>query len=200
MRRTAALLIFAALRAAPAQNARIDSLFAPPVRAELNAVLAGAAADRLPSEPLVQRALEGARRGVEPARVVSAVRAFADRLRIARSALGPASTDAELVAGAGVLYAGADRTTLERLRRVEPRRDLALPLIVMADIIERGVPRDTATSVIIALGEAHVRDVDYQLLRQSIVLDIGSGATPAAAAAARARGILLNPPGPRPPR
>src|SRR5205823_1067328 len=148
---------------------------------------------------LLQRALEGGRRGVDGARVVSVVKALADRMRNARAALGASASDAEIVAGAGALYLGIDRGVLDRLRRERAGHEVALPLIIMADIIGRGVPRDTASRIILSLNEARITDADYMMLRQSILLDIGSGASPTTAAVTRAHGILLVHPAVKPP-
>jgi hypothetical protein len=188
-------LIFALVVAssvARAQDPRLTPLFSSDARASLATVIDAARADRLPVEPLVQRAIEGARRGIEVPRVLAAVKSLAERLRVARTALGANSTDAELVAGASLLSLDVGPAVLSELRSRTTERDVSLPLIVLTDIIERGVPRDTATAVIMSLGAARVADADYHLLRQSILLDIGSGTSPAAAAAVRARAILVN--------
>lgn len=185
---------------AVAQDARLVGRLAPPTLAAITGILDSARVAGVPTEPLVQRALEGASRNVPPERIVATVRAWSSRLKTARTALGP-SSDAELVAGASALYLGLAPARLERLRRtfqtVHGSRDLVLPLIVLADMIERGVPRDTAISVIETLGAARVSDESFQILRQSVVQDIQAGAAPGAAASTRAR--LYAKPGAVPP-
>jgi hypothetical protein len=188
----AAMIALAApLAEAGAQDPRLDERFAPETRAALQALIDSARASGLPTEPLVQRALEGASRRVPPPRVLAAVRSLAGRLEGAREVLGPRATEAEIVAGASALYVGIEPAAIERIRRGRSGAGVALPLIVLVDIVERGVPRDTATTVIVSLSDPRVPDTDYQALRQSILSDIGSGAPPGSSAAARGRGVLL---------
>src|SRR5437016_5925440 len=61
----------------------------------------------LPTEPLVQRALEGATKRASGDLIVAAVRRFAAELGQARDALGSTASSAELTAGAAALRAGA---------------------------------------------------------------------------------------------
>ena len=173
-----------------AQESRIDGRFPAQTRTTLLGIIDSARASGIPTEPLVQRALEGASRSIDPARIVVAVRGLADRMRVARQALGASATEAEIVAGASALFVGSDAATLQRIRRSRPEGEVAMPLIVLTDIIERGVARDTAERVIISLGDARSTDADFQSLRQSILADIRSGATPSTAAMTRARGVL----------
>jgi hypothetical protein len=184
---TVALLLAPAV--ASAQAEKLSGRFTPIVESELRAIVDSARAAGLPTEPLVQRALEGASRGVDPARVVTAVRGLKSRLAIARRVLGP-SDDAELVAAASALYLGVSPDSLARLSRSRGR-SLATPLVVLSDMINQGVPKDTATRVIMALTAAGVNDEGYRALRQSVLLDIKSGVPPSAAASMRARGTLL---------
>ena len=182
----------------PRLEARLDR----ETSAAVTALLDSARSAGLPTEPLVQKALEGASRQAEPTRIVRAVRSLADRLRQAREALGARSSETELVAGAGALYLGVDQGTLRRIREEQRDGPVALPLIVLADIIERGVPRDTAASVIVALADARVPEEAYAALRESVAQDIRAGAPPAAAASTRAQGIIVirGPDRPRRPR
>ena len=190
---TALLLSLTPLRAA-AQDARLAARFPPASVTALEAILDSARARDLPTEPLVLRALEGAGRGAQPARVVAAVRAFAQRMVKAHDALGPRTSETELMAGASALYVGIDAAALRRIRLTQPSGDITLPLVVLTDIVERGVPRDTAARVIQSLGEAQVSEESYQVLRRSILLDISAGSPPVASVTARARAILQDRP------
>ncbi|HEX6053505.1 MAG TPA: hypothetical protein VFZ21_29755 [Gemmatimonadaceae bacterium] len=186
----ALVLLLGVTTSAAAQDSRLVSRFQPATVAALDAILDSAGARQLPTEPLVQRALEGAGRGTDPARVVAGVRALAERMVRAREALGHASSQNELMAGASALYLGIDSAALRRIRLTQPSGDITLPLVVLADIVERGVPRDTATRVIQSLSQAGVPEESYQVLRRSILTDINAGAQPVTAVTARARGIL----------
>jgi hypothetical protein len=182
------LAMFLALQGA---EPRFEGRFTGDTRTALETMIRSAREEGLPTEPLVQRALEGASRRVDPARIVAAVRTLSERLRNARAALGPSATEGELVAGASALYVGVEGRALERMRRARGGGSVAVPLVLLVDIIARGVPRDTAAALIASLSDPRVRDADYMALRQSIVSDIQSGVSPAAAASARARGVLV---------
>ena len=166
------------------------------------AVMDSARADGLPVGALAQKALEGASRGASGPRIATAVSALAGRMRVARTALGAQSSEAELVAGAGALYLGVAPGTLARLRRTQPTGSVALPLVVLTDVIGHGVQRDTASSAIITLAEAKVPADAFSRLRTAVASDIRAGAPPAAAVSMRVRGILVGaeaepPPGAR---
>jgi hypothetical protein len=176
---------------APPSDSRIAARFTGEHRARLEAILDSARAADIPTEPLVQRALEGASRRLPPERVVTAVSGLAGRLRTARGALGARAGEADLLAAASALHAGIEPAMLQRFARSRGDAGVALPLIVLVDIVERGVPQDTAERVILSLADPRVADADFQALRQSILQDIGSGAPAGVAAAARARGLLV---------
>jgi hypothetical protein len=172
-------------------DARLEARLPAEARAGVRTVIDTARARGLPVEPLIQKALEGASRGANATLIVRAVNSLADRLAAARGALGAASSETELVAAAGALTVGVPNATLRDLRRSQPDRSVALPLVVLADIVQRGVPVDTASSVIMSLSRAGMPEAEFHSLRQAVMQDIGSGANPATAASTRATGILL---------
>lgn len=160
--------------------ARLD----PAVRPVVAALVDSARAAGLPTEPLIQRALEGTSKRAAGDRVVAAVRRLARDLGTARSALGPAATGPEVDAGAAALYAGARPADLTALRARRPRQSLVVPLGVLADLVATGVPADTAAAAVLALA-ATTADDDYLAFRRNVERDIALGAPPAAAAAVR---------------
>jgi hypothetical protein len=171
----------------PRLSARLDSVTAGQVWAAAESARAAG----LPVEPLVSRALEGAARRASAPRIVAAVRRQAAALAAARSALGPRSQEAEIVAGAAVLLAGVPQDTLARLRAAQPRISLVVPLVVLADLLARQVPQATAATAVVAVTAAGVRDADLFQLRQRIERDIAAGADPATAARVRTNGLLM---------
>ncbi|MGD2135154.1 MAG: hypothetical protein PVF27_03295, partial [Gemmatimonadales bacterium] len=107
--RTAGLvlgIVLVVARPALGQDPRLERL-PEEARAEVEALVQAARADRLPTEPLIDRALEGASKGADSRLIVAAVRSLASELATAREALGRQSDSAELVAGASALHAGA---------------------------------------------------------------------------------------------
>ena len=172
MTRLLTLLALLALAASSveAQDRRLDTKFSAETRTALQAILDSARGTGIPTEPIVQLALQGASRGnIPPMRIVTAARGLAERMRVARTALGATATESELVAGASALFSGVEPATLEEIRRNRAQGEAAVPLIVLTDIIERGVARDTAAQVIISLGDARLSDAEYQSLRHSIL-------------------------------
>lgn len=124
--------------------ARFDTLTANALRLLFDE----AAARGLPTAPLINRALEGAARRVGGPRILSVVRAHAAALANAKAALGDASTVAELDAGAIALRAGIDARTLTSVRSTRPVGTAVTALIVLTDVVSRGVPTSTAREAI----------------------------------------------------
>jgi len=146
-------------------------------------VIDSARAAGLPTEPLVQRALEGATKGAPDTLIVSAVRRLAGDLGRARAALGAGATPPELEAGAAALRAGAGPAVLAQLRRSR-RQTITVPLAVLTDLVASGVPVDSAAAAVLALASA--RDADLIDFRRAVERDIALGAAPSAATAAGA--------------
>lgn len=171
--------------AAPAQqiDPRLDRLDGA-TRTAVATLVDSARAAALPTEPLIQRALEGATKRASGDVIVVAVRRLAADLARARDALGSTAAPAELTAGAAALRAGASPSILTELRRAR-RESLAVPLAVLADLVASGVPVDSAAAAVVALA-ARARDADLVEFRRAVERDIALGAPPAAATAAAA--------------
>ena len=182
----AALAAFARPPEATAQTERLAGRLDERTRAAVEAIVDSVRGAGVPGDPLVNKALEGASKGADGARIVAAVRALATNLARARAALGAGATEPELVAGAAALRAGASAVFLERLRADFPREPLVVPLAVMADLVARGVQPDTAAQSVLTLVKAGVREADLVAFRQSVERDIALGAPAGAAATARA--------------
>jgi hypothetical protein len=187
---TRTLALAAALAAlasgAQAQDPRLAARLDAETRLSVERLVDSARASRLPTEPLIVKALEGASKGAAGERIVHAVRALAGNLSMARDALGASSAEAEIVAGASALHAGISTDALRDLRGRRAHQPLTVPLAVLADLVARGVPRDTASAVVLALAERGARDTELVAYRRDVERDIGLGAPPAAAAVVRA--------------
>ena len=169
---------------ARAQESRLVGRVPEPARAQLDATLVSARADGLPTEPLVDRALEGAVKGARSELIVAAVNRLLDELRQARQAFGGHASAAELTAGASALRAGASRADLARLRKLRPESPLTIPAGVLADLVAAGVPADTGIAAVLALA-SNAADADYIIFRRNVERDIAQGASPAASVGAR---------------
>jgi len=164
--------------------ARLDTA----ARSLVAVAIDSARAAGLPTEPLVQRALEGATKDAPGTLIVSAVQRFAADLGRARAALGASATSPELEAGAAALRAGAGPAVLAQLRRSR-RQTITVPLAVLTDLVASGVPVDSAAAAVLALA-ASARDADLIDFRRAVERDIALGAAPTAATAAAAAGVF----------
>lgn len=134
----------------PFDDNRFDSLTASTLRS-----LFEEAADLgLPTRPLVNRALEGAARRTTSERIIRVVREHATALGQARRTLGEKSTEDELEAGAIALRAGLDVHTLETVRSIRPSGQAVVPLVVLTDIVRRGVPGNSAREAVASIGRS----------------------------------------------
>jgi hypothetical protein len=167
------------------------------VQAEVGALVDSARLLGIPTEPVVDKALEGAAKRAPSKRIVTVVRSRFHELVSGRSALGNVASEAEIIAAADALHAGASRDVISTLRARRPSAPLTIPLAVLADLISRGVPADTAASAVLALATTPASDAQFAALRDDIEADIAKGAPPAIAASVRTRGL---PPGVRIPR
>jgi hypothetical protein len=158
-------------------------------RAAVVAIVDSATIERLPTEPLIDKAVEGAAKKASSQQIISAVRTFLGQLRDARGALGVTSTEGELLGGAQAIRAGIPAQQLERLRRVRSGAQIATALTVVSDLVAREVPVETAVSVVSGL--VHALATDEQLLgvRSDIETDILGGKPPALAASSRGQAL-----------
>ena len=153
----------------------------------------------LPTAPLESKALEGISKKVDNRRIVNAVRAVLHSLRTARAALGPTATSDELNAAAGALRVGISATELSSLAVSRREKQVTVPLVVLADLITRGVPRDTASQTIFQLWQRGAADDDFLGLWRGVERDIVSGTDPGVALMNRAREIPSRGPPPAAP-
>jgi hypothetical protein len=163
-------------------------------RAMVIALVDSARAARLPTDPLVGRALEGAKKGAAGDDIISAVRGLSAELRSAQSALGRGVSSAEITAGASALHAGLQPRDLARVRAAATharRKRVTMPLTIAADLVARSVPSAVAADVVLSLTRAGLRDEELTAFQRSVRADIERGADPSAAARTRARGAIL---------
>jgi hypothetical protein len=174
------VVLQAPAQALDARLQRLDSISRPIVTALVDSARVAA----LPTEPLVQRALEGATKRATADRIIAAVRRLAVDLGHARDALGSTASPTELTSAAAALRAGAPPATLTELRRIR-RESLTVPLAVLTDLVASGVPVDSAAAAVLSLA-TKARDADLVEFRRAVERDIALGAPPASATAAAA--------------
>jgi hypothetical protein len=189
----AAALLFSATAAAAqrSQLSQLNTALDSATRVAVLAVVDSARVAQLPADALVNKALEGAGKHADGPRIVAAVRALAGELRESRDALGRASRAEEITAGAHALHAGCRKADLRRLRQAAVGRELTTPLMVLTDLVARGVPPSVASADVVMLERAGLRDADFTAYQRNVRQDIDAGAAPASAATTRARGATL---------
>jgi hypothetical protein len=189
----AAAMLLSAPAQSPAQqrqpgataDARLGARLDARTRAEVVRVIDSVGRLGLPAEPLVDKALEGASKRADGARIVAAVRRLAGALGTARAALGERASEGELVAGASALHGGVSVAAISQLREERPGQSLTVPLAVLSELIARGVSADTATRTVLALTELRATDEQLVAFRRDVERDIGAGAPPSTAAIGR---------------
>jgi len=150
----------------------------------------------VPYQSLLLTAAEGASKHAPPDRIIAAVRERFRALSAAREALGAESTPGEISAGAGALMSGVSADTLARLRQMRPKASLLVPLVVLADLVTRHVPVETASSAMLHASRMGAKDEDLLRLRSRVESDIKKGVSPAAATMSRLQGLGMSPPPP----
>jgi hypothetical protein len=193
-RMTAAAISFAALAAAGFtvvnSDERIERRVDARIRASVAAIADSLERDGFRPEPLIDYALEGTQKGGNPEVILAGVRKWAKDLRRARQLLGPNATHNDVNAGAKAIRAGVDERQLERLRVQRSGQRYASALHTMAYLISRGVPADTASTVLVNIALHEASDAQMRTLQDEIERDISGGMPPGASTVARALGLL----------
>ncbi len=151
-----------------AQDQRLTERLDPVTAAAVHGVVDSAAKEGLPTEPLVQKALEGSTLGASGDRIHAAVVALAGQLGRAREALGGRAEEGELTAAAGALRAGLPPSAIRRLQALRSNRPLVVPIAVLTDLVAEGVPPDEATSSVLQLARDGRPDDEFVALRRQV--------------------------------
>ena len=115
------------------------------------------ARDGAPTDPLFSKALEGLAKRVPVDRIIPVVTAYSHRLREARGAFGSGAGEPVVVAGADALQRGVDVEALRQLGREGPGGPggpgeglgpSPMAVLVLADLVEAGVPAQRALGVV----------------------------------------------------
>ena len=188
-------LVGAAFGSVEAQDPRIGNRLDAPTRKALSALVDSARAQGIPVEPLMEKVYQGLAMGADGARIVVAVRSLTAEMANAQRELGTVATTDELKAAASAVHAGVPPVELGKMKKQSGlRRSLTLPFTVLADIVSRGVPVQTAANAIRSLVGAGARDRDISEFQRNVQVDIEKGAQPKAAAETRAKGAVTTTP------
>jgi hypothetical protein len=169
-------------------------------RVSIEVLLDSARLMGIPTRPIESKALEGLSKNAPARMIVTVARREFHALRDARAVLGPKASEDELTAAAGALKVGITKVELGQLAASQQGKLLTVPLVVLVDLVSRGVPRDTASTTIFHLWQRGAADDDFLGLWRGVERDIVSGADPGAALLNRAREIPSRGPTGTPPR
>lgn len=187
-----------------AQDARARLIGRVPAAAlpALDSIVVLADEEGLPTEPLIQKALEGGAKGAPPGSIVSAVDASASQLRGALALLRrageaqPASTEVSAVAVA--LSRGISPDLVGNLTEALPGEPTGPALHAVADLVGHGFPEDSAVDLIVEAARHGLRGLRLLDVAAAAVLELQRGQS-RGMALARVRDMLPDvPPPPRP--
>lgn len=188
-----AIAVLAVVVGAPSLAAQGDlSRLAGRVPAEVSAAVSAfvdsARAQGLPTGPLVNKALEGATKGVAPDRVVAAVHNVLGRLSTAAGALRSATdgpvTDQEIEAGAFALSAGLTDADIGEVARTAGGGEPAtVALQVAGALVALGVPRTQTVGLVRAEIQSGRPIGDLTSLTGQVQAAMAGGVPPGVAAA-----------------
>ncbi len=168
MRRTILTLMTLTAVAVPSLSAQVTArqraqqTLPPQLFDDVSELAADLSTQGIPEGPLFNKALEGMAKRVPPDRLLPAIRTYASHLGEARNALGPNAGVPLLVAGADALRRGVPHDALRSLPTDRPRSPVAL--LVLAELLESGVPTDRALAIL--------RQAMQQRTQDARILDI----------------------------
>ena len=171
MRRTlSAAVVWLSFASVPALSAQGDPRLArldPRTRVEVARVIDSLARAGVPTEPLIDKALEGQAKGAPGPRIASAVRAWGGDLARTRTALGTTAGEPEVVAGASALRAGVTLAALHDLALARGDQDLLVPLTVITELTATGVTPADAAAAVIQVARSGGNDADFREIQRS---------------------------------
>jgi hypothetical protein len=205
MKLAALLLLAAAPLVAQSVRPRLEGRVPATAVPAVDSLVRAAAGEGLPTEPLIQKALEGGAKGVAAPRIVAAVQLNLSELRAARDLLVragdvPPVTAGEVTTVAWALRRGLPEPVVERVVAALPHPPRAAALHAVADLVAHRFDSDSSADLIIAALRQGVREERLLDVSAAAVHELQRGRThPEALAAVRQR--LPNvPPPPQPAR
>jgi len=158
------LALLAGPLAAQSARARLEGRVPGAAVPVLDSLVQRAVAEGLPTEPLIQKALEGGAKQVTASRIVAAVQLSLGQLRAARDLLiragdEPPVTPGEVTTVAWALRRGLPAPVVQRVVAALPRPPRASAMHAVADLAAHQFAPDSAADLIIAaIGQGLVRE------------------------------------------
>ena len=152
-----------------------------------------AQAQALPVEAVANLALEGVAKGRSGQEVLAAVETLVGDLGVARDALtaaGRAPEAGEVQAAAAAMDMGVDAAAISDFARSQPSgRSLAVPMLVIGSLTERGLPSDEALGQVAARLSQQADDAELAGSMAQMGRGMGQGGMPAPVGPALAGGM-----------
>jgi hypothetical protein len=152
---------------------------------QLEQLVTAARTRGLPTEPLVDKALEGVAKGVAPNVIINAVRRRSELVAKADAALRPFGppTAAEVTAAADVMQRGLSADVIKRVRAGRRNGEpVGVSLHTVAQLVDRKVPPKVALDLLNSWRHGRARNEDLRELASYVDRLIRTGSSPAAAA------------------
>ncbi len=184
-------LVIALVAAGPAagQDQRLAQRLPSDLAAQIQALVDSTAAAGLPTEPLIDLALEGAAKRASRELIIKAVSRMRRNLIESRQRLGESASDSELVTAAHALRQGLPAEQLSYLREARPEASLQVPLTTMLELVARGVSTAVAQELIGQLAGAGSDD-DFRAFLSQVDEAIDGGQEPEPASLQAGRRML----------
>jgi hypothetical protein len=161
----------------------------PNTRFVVEVIIDSARVAGVPTRPLTLKALEGAAKHADNRHIIAAVRSVFHAELDVRVALGTTLNESEQAAAVSALQAGVPLEALAKFRGDRAGKPLTRALIVLTDLIQRGVPVPEASSAIMQLWQRGAADGDFYGLWKNVEQDILSGQNPGTALQNRVREV-----------
>jgi hypothetical protein len=190
---TAAFLVPAAVAAQVDPLERLAEVLPPDVAEQVLVRVESARSRDLPAQAMANLALEGVAKGRSAAEVLAAVEllgADMGRAQEALQAAGHAPGEGEIEAGTAALRMGVDGAAISELARSGPSgRSLAVPLLVLGGLAERGLPADQALAAVRDRLQARADDSALLGAFPDVARGLGAGMRPDQVGTALAGGL-----------
>jgi len=180
MRLQLLLLCLASPMAAQSVRARLEGRVPAEVIPTIDSLVQTAAAESLPAELLVQKAIEGGAKHVAPEYIVVAVRVNLDQLRRARNMLvdggdKPPTTAEEVATLNTALKRGLAPPTVARIVEALPAEPRSAAFHAVADLVGHGFDQDSAADLILAAASMGLRGERLLDVADKAILELQSG-------------------------
>jgi hypothetical protein len=199
------LLLLFATSSLAAQSARVRLEGRIPAASVpvVDSLVGVAAAEGLPTAPLIEKAIEGGAKHVSGERIVEAVARNTEQLRQARALLVragdvPPATGAEVTAVTSALKRGLTVPMVERIVAALPNQPRSPAFHALADLVAHRFNADTATDLILTAVREGMRGSRLLDVSGAAIQELQRGRSPAQALAS-VRGRLPDVPAAPPP-